>query len=270
MDFCLRRIENQNMHYFESGESSEIQLVFLPGGFNPGLWRQQLTYFSRSFKTVSFSPMKSKRGFKGEKKALKNVLDQEKLDNAILISNLTSAPIAQDFEERGDVFSTVFTGLNSSLPLTSRKIYRFFWLLSCRKPKFMRKFLFGSSADYRIVKDFAEEVEVPDYSDFKSFVANYRVSIPSKKSLVVYSEEDRFSSLKETQRIGEKASQSLIKRAGTFPFYEKPQEYNKVLKDYLEKFEREIQKKKIVKAKTRNRSLSEFDQKRKKKVKVNQ
>jgi len=45
MDFSLRRVGNENMHYYESEKDSKIQLVFVPGGFNPEIWKHQIKYF---------------------------------------------------------------------------------------------------------------------------------------------------------------------------------------------------------------------------------
>ena len=258
MDFSLRRVGNENMHYYESETDSSIQLVFIPGGFNPELWKHQLRYFSRNFKTISFYPTQSFRDWEGEKRALENVLEKDGLENVVLVSNFWGNPMAQELEEHEDVVATVFTGLNREVPGKSKSRYSIFWNFGSRNPKIFKKSLFSEDAEYRVVKDFAEDLEVPDYSDMESF-RQRKMRRPVKPSLVIHADEDNYSSLEFARELEGSVSISVIERAGTFSFYEKPQEYNKALNDFLTRLEKAVEEKQIIETKQKNRSLFEFE-----------
>ncbi|MFB6143880.1 MAG: alpha/beta fold hydrolase [Candidatus Nanohaloarchaea archaeon] len=260
MEFSLRRVGEENIYYYDSGRESSLQLVFLPGSLNPGLWKHQLRYFSKKYRTISFRPTESSRDFAGEKEALENVLSQKDVDNVVLVSNVFGNPLAQEFESHEKVMSTVLTGaLRGDTMLVSKSFYRVFRGVIVKKPKLLKKLLFSDSTDYRIVKEFAQELEAPDFSDLMSFAERYSVSPPSKNSMIVYSENDPLSSIPFSAKT-DKTSLSYIKRAGTFSFYEKPQEYNKALHDFLTRLEGLVEEEEIEKARKRNRSLLEFEE----------
>lgn len=261
MEFSLRRVGDENIYYYDSGQESSLQLVFIPGGFNPELWRHQLRYFSKKYRTISFQPKKDERDFQGEKKALEKVLEQEEVDNVVLISNVFGNPLAQEFESHENVISTVLTGaLRGDTQIVSKSFYRLFNKFIVGKPKLLRKFLFSEDTKYKIVKEFSEEAEIPEYSDFMSFAKRYSVSPPAKNSMIIYSEDDPLSSIPFSAKT-DKTSLSYIKRAGTFSFYEKPQEYNKALHDFLTRLEDLVEEEEIAKARKKNRSLFEFESK---------
>lgn len=264
MDFSLRRINGENIHYTESDTESEIQLIFTPGGFNPGLWNNQLQYFSKNYKTVAFQPTESYRNFKGEKKALKAILDQEKIENSVLVSNIAGNAVISQLSDHESVETTVMTGFgNRKMP--ERKIYRAFWFLARRNPKILRKSLFSKYTDYRILKNFMRDVEIPSYSDLESFMSRDMVE-GSQLSLIINAEDDRFSDLAEARKMNTRLSR--INRAGTFSFYEKPQDYSKALNDFLEIVKKRVQEKKIKQSAEENRSLVEFSGRGKKAMEV--
>jgi len=259
MDFSLRRVGKENLHYFESDQDSKIQLVFVSGGFNPELWKHQIKYFSRKYRTISFQPTQSFRDLEGERSALKNVLDQEQLTDVVLVSNFWGNSLAQEFENHKDVRATVFTGANKNLDIRQRSLYNIFWNFGTKNPKILKKALFSNETDYNVVKEFSEDIELPDYGDIQSFQENYRMKRPSTPSLVIHTQEDDRSSLEFARELGDNASISIIERAGIFSFYEKPQEYNKALNDFLSQVEDAVEEKELIETRTKNRSLFEFE-----------
>lgn len=269
MDFSLRRVEQGNLHYYESDEDSSIELVFTPGGFNPELWKHQLKYFSRKYRTISFQPTQSFQDLEGERNALENVLSQNQVENAVLVSNIWGNSLAQEFESHENVIATVFTGATPELELRRRSFYNLFWKSGTGKPKLLKKAIFSDETDYSIVKEFVDDLKVPDYRDLLSFQQGYSFRKPSIASLLIHGEKDRKSSVEFARELQEPASVSVIERAGTFSFYEKPQEYNKILNDFLTRAEEAVEEKQLIETKTRNRSLFEFEgEKREKPRKV--
>lgn len=259
MDFSLRRIEDENLYYYESEADSSIQLIFVPGSFNPELWRHQLRYFSRQFTTISFQPTHSFRHVKGEKNGLKNILDQDHIDNAVLIGNAVSNPVLQEFESRDDVVATVLTGAPKGKPkLLSKNFYNAVKGIGMRHPKLLKKMFFSEYTNYRVVKEFMREIDVASYDEFQGFIENYSIRRPSKPCMIVHPEDDRFSSLEFAKELKQECSLSVIRRAGTFCFYEKPQEYNKALNDFIQGVEENVRKSEVVEAKQQNRSLWDY------------
>lgn len=262
VEFSLSRVGEENMHYFESDAESRIQLVFVPGGLNPEIWEQQLRYFSKSFKTVSFRPTVSFRDYEGEKDALENILEQEHLDNVVLVSHLSGNSLAQEFEDREDVISTVLTSPRRKFDkVPPRKISDWIFRLSSFRPKIAKKMFFGEKTEYRIPREMMEKLDKPEYRDLRTFLDDYRLSRPKKKSLVIHPEEDRFSSKEFAMELKPNASISEVQGAGTFCFYEKPQEYNKALLDFLNVLEDRIKSEEIIEMKKKNHSLLEYERK---------
>lgn len=259
MDFSLRRIGDENIYYHDSKRESSLNLIFLPGGFNPQLWKHQLRYFSKKYRTISFRPTQSGRGFEGEKEALENILEQEDIENVVLVSNVFGNPLAQEFESHEKVISTVLTGaLRGDARIISKSFYRIFEHFISKKPKLIRKLLFSDETNYEIVDEFSKELEAPDYSVLMSFAERYSVSPPKKNSMIIYAENDPLSSIPFSAKTA-KTSLSYIKRAGTFSYYEKPQEYNKAIHDFLTRLEDVVEEEEIAEAKKKNRSLLEFE-----------
>ncbi|MFQ3275388.1 MAG: pimeloyl-ACP methyl ester carboxylesterase [Candidatus Nanohaloarchaea archaeon] len=264
MDFSLRRINGENIHYAESGTESDIQLVFTPGSLNPELWNNQLRYFSKKYRTITFQPTESYRGFKGEKSCLKAVIEQEDVENAVLISNTVGNSVVSSLSNHESVQTTVMTGFGSR-NLPNESVYKLFWSMSKRSPKMLRKSLFSQYTDYRVLKSFMSDINVPDYDDVKSFM-NQDMVEGDQLSLIINAEEDRFSNIEEARKMN--ARLSMINRAGTFSFYEKPQDYNKALNDFLDIVEEKVRKDKIMRSAEENRSLIEFDEGEKKELEV--
>lgn len=260
VQFSLKRVGEENLHYYESDTESSVQLVFVPGGLNPELWKQQIRYFSKRFRTVSFQPTVSFRDCSGEKSALENVLNQKHLQNVILISNTFGNSLVQEFEERDDVISTVLTGPRRKFDkMPPRKVLDWFYKLGEFKPKIAKKLFFSDETEYSVVKDFMEILEKPDYSNLKSFLKDYKVDRPKKESLVISASDDRFSGLEFCRELEPNASLSRLEDAGTFSFFEKPQDFNKALIDFIGIVKDKAETEKFMEIKQKNRSLTEFE-----------
>lgn len=263
MNLSLRRVGEQNLYYKESSIDSDLKLVFISGGFNSEIWKNQDRYFSKKYKTVFFEPTASKEGFEGEREGLENILNQRDMKNTVLVSGITGNSLAQHFEDHENVIATFMTGKPCRTKLPPRAFHKFFWSLTLSEPKMLRKSLFSDETPYKTLKQFSEDVEIPRYSILKQFANNYNIHKPSKPSTTVYGEDDRLSTLKDIRTIQEDRFISLIQRAGTFSFYEKPQEYNKALNDFLTKLEKGLENKEHLEARKNNRSLFEFERKKK-------
>ncbi|MFB6204648.1 MAG: alpha/beta fold hydrolase, partial [Candidatus Nanohaloarchaea archaeon] len=262
MDFSLQRIGDSSLHYFESGSDSRVQLLFLPGGMNPELWKHQLKYFSRVFRVASFQPTVSYRDYDSEVEAAKNILDQESMRNVVLVSHTAGNALLKELESEEEVVATVRTGMTGDIPVPPRTIYHALWEFGCRKPKIVKKLFFSSRTDYQVIRNFSSDLEKPGYADFKTFLEELDGSKPVKKAMVIHADDDRFSSRERARSLGQNASVSVLQDAGTFSFYEKPQDYNKALHDFLTKLEGFVEKRETYRAREKNRSLKEFSEER--------
>ncbi|WP_414838224.1 alpha/beta fold hydrolase [Candidatus Nanosalina sp. VS9-1] len=256
--FSLSRVGSENMHYFESDTDSRIQLVFVPGGLNPDIWRQQLRYFSKSFRTASFRPTVSFRDYEGEKEALESILEQEEFENVVLVSHVFGNSLMQEFEDHENVVSTVLTGPRRRFTkIPQKKLINMLFRIGSI-PKIAKKMFFSDRTEYGVVREFIDTFEKPDLDDFRTFLDNYRVSRPEKTSLAIHAEQDRFSSRSFAEELRPNISISVLENAGTFCFFEKPQEYNKALLDFLQVLEDHLEEEEIIELKEKNRSLMEF------------
>lgn len=245
------------MHLNDSGGSSRLQLVFVPGFHSMEAWKYQLNYFSKDIRTISFSPTISNRDFEGHRRALKQILD-EKVENAVLVGSSFSNPLVQGFEARENVAGTVLVGAERKLKKNiPKEVYHAF--TSKRFPVKLAKKFFFPSMKYREVRDFCRKVEFLDWEDFQTFQEKFGVRRPEKESLVVHGKKDYFSDEDYVRELMPSASVSMME-AGMFSFYEKPQEFNKTLSDFLLKIERKAVKEKIEETKEENRTLEEFEE----------
>lgn len=266
--YSLKRVNEENVHYHESDVDSRFQIVFVSGGLNPEVWTHQVKYFSKKFRTVSYRPTVSFRDFEGEKSALENILEQDHLDNVVLISHFLGNPLAQEFEDHESVVSTVLTSPRRGVrKKPTGKMLKWIYRISSSSPKLAKKVFFSDRTEYRVVKEFLSELEDPDAADLRTFIDNYRVSRPEKKSLVVHPESDRFSDQEFGRELNPMASMSVLKNSGTFCFYEKPQEYNKALHDFLQVLHEDLKEEEILEMRQQNRSLLEYENYSRKKEK---
>jgi hypothetical protein len=254
----VTRVGEENMHLYDSETDSRIQLIFTPGMFSCKAWKYQLNYFSKDYRTISFRPTLSNRNFSGHRNALKQILDQEEVRNAVIVGANVSNPLVQGFEAREDVAATAVVGAEKKLKKgIPREIYRAF--TSSKFPTKLAKKFFFPSMRYREVRKFCREIEFLDWQDFRSFQEKVGVRKPEKESLIVHGKKDFFSDEKYVRELMPSASVSMME-TGPFSFYEKPQEFNKTLSDFLLKIERKAVKEEIEETKEENRTLEEFEE----------
>jgi len=252
------------MHLHDSETQSRLQLVFVPGVFSGEIWKYQLNYFSEDYRTVTFRPTVSNRDFEGHRNALKQILDQDEMKNVILIGSNYSNSLVQSFEAREDVMATVLVGAKKKMKKgVPKEVYKGFTskLFPC---KLAKKF-FLPSLQYKEVKDFCSSVEKLEFDDFRSFRQRFGTRKPEKDCMIVHGEKDFFSNRDYAESLMTSASVTQVD-AGSFSFYEKPQEFNKMLHDFLIKMERKAIKEKIEEEQEKNKTLAEFENRKLAKV----
>ncbi len=257
MDFSLERLNNEKIRYFHSERDSRIHLLFVPGLFNAELWKQQFRYFSKRYSTTLFDVWRNDRSFERQQVLLEQLLNYQELENVVLAGAGLGNSLVQAAEHKENVIATVLTGVAASYQLVPGPLYRSIWK-AAREPKIAKKIFFSESADYRTVRKFVKDVEVPRYREYRSFAENYSMRKPVKNSLMVHAEDDRFSSEDFMEQLKSESLVACIKSAGTFSFYEKPQEYNKALTDFLKKIKPFVRDQENSMAREENRSLEDF------------
>ncbi len=257
MDFSVRRQAGQRIRCFEQPRDSDVQMVFIPGPFDPEIWEHQLRYFSKNYYTLCCATEES--DFSSEKELLEHLLEKPGMENAVLVSFGPGNALLQSVEEHEKVVATVMTGATENIRLKlPENIYTGLGYIA-RQPKIAKKLFFSDTTDYRIVKKFTEEVDMPDHSALKSFSENYSIRKPVKNSLLLHADRDRFSSREFAKSLKPNVYISQIKDAGSFSFYEKPEEYNKAVLDFLNRLEGFVESRNVKKTRQRNRSLREFE-----------
>jgi hypothetical protein len=109
------------------------------------------------------------------------------------------------------------------------------------------------------VKEFLHMIEAPDFETYRSFLGK-SLRVPVKNSLTIYNQGCRFSSMDAVEDLRPNSETALLD-AGSFSFFEKPQEYNKALNDYLLGRKDILEKRRLVKSASENRSLKDFEDK---------
>ncbi len=256
MDFSIERLEGEKIRYFESGPESPLQVVFLPGIFNPEIWRHQLRYFRGNFRTISYST--DAKDYLTQKRIAEKILEKRDLENAVIVSQGLGNSISQELEYRENVIATVMTGAIRNPRLYPQRLYNPAVKLLKSEPKLFKKAFFSSVSDYRVVRQFLKDVELPSHRIYSSFVNEHALRRPVKKSMIIHPMSDRFSSVDEARRLHPEACISVIQDAGTFSFYEKPEEYNKALLDFLNTLEGFVETREVSQTQQENRSLKDF------------
>lgn len=230
----------------------DIEIVFVSGVLDPEVWKHQEKYFSRNCEVSSIGG----KNFEVLKEDLEEVLEDS--ENAVVVGAEMGNLVAQSVEENDSVMSTVVTGPFDRPPFMGRRSYRM-----CRKavshPKIAKKIFFGDKPDYSVVKEFVCRSGELDFDIYRSFT-NRSLRVPVKNSLVIYNQECRFSSMDAVENFRPN-SEIAILNSGSFSFFEKPQEYNKALHDYLLGKKDFLEKRELVKAASKNRSLKDFEEK---------
>jgi pimeloyl-ACP methyl ester carboxylesterase len=113
---------------------------------------------------------------------------------------------------------------------------------------------------FKEVKQFCSGVDFLKWSDFNSFQSRFGVRKPEKECLAIHGKKSFLSDEEYARELMSSASVSVLD-SGPFSFYERPEEFNKTLQDFLLKIERKAIKEKIEDSRKRNRTLEEFDRK---------
>ncbi len=232
-------------------EFPDIELVFVSGPVDSDCWTHQYRYFSRN----STVEVVGGQNFSETVTKLETLLDSSKFQHTVLVGGGLGNYAVQDLENRKEVMSTVLTGPLESFPYMPEKFYNAVsgvW----KKPKIMKKVFFSSNTNYQVVREFTG-LNTPTYSDIESFKLG-SLEVPLKNSLVMYNRKCRFSRAGTIERLKPNCEVALID-AGTFSFFERPQEFNKALADYLRNKKDVLERRETLKAVSKNRSLKEFE-----------
>jgi hypothetical protein len=125
------------------------------------------------------------------------------------------------------------------------------------KPKIFKKLFFKDKTDYRIIKKFLRDIKLPEYEVYSSY-SGLELDVPLKNSLTVYNQSCRFSKMSKIEEMRSNSEIAIID-GGSFSFYERPQEFNKALHDYLQGKRDYLNRRELVKAAQENQSLKDFN-----------
>lgn len=230
----------------------EIELVFVSGVLDPDVWKHQEKYFSRNCEVTSIGG----RNFEALKNELEEILDNS--ENAVIVGAEFGNLVAQSVEGHENVMSTVLTGPFDKTPFVG--LYGFKAAIKAfSHPKIAKKMFFPETTNYSVVKEFTYYARNLDFGRYRSFL-NGNLRVPVKNSLIIYNQGCRFSSMNAVEDLKPNSEIALL-NAGSFSFFEKPQEYNKALHDYLLGKREFLERRELVKAATENRSLKDFEDK---------
>lgn len=230
-------------------EIPDVDLVFVSGVASAEVWKHQERYFERTNNVETFGGL----NYEDLRSEVEGFLDES--ENAVVIGSEFGNRIVQGVEDHESVASTVLTGPHDSIPGLERRKLR--WAMKAiKKPKIMQKTFFDG--DYRVARDFLEDARPFSPEVFDSFRGK-GIGVPVKSSLVVYGKNCRFSTREKVEELGSNADVAYID-SGSFPFYEKPQEFNKALRDFLVGMSDLLEKRELVKAANRNRSLKDYQE----------
>jgi len=246
---------------FDSRTSSRIQLVFVPGFGGQKLWRHQLNYFSDSFRTISFRP--EKMNYETVRSETEKLLNSKRLDNAVLIGSDTANRVVQCFSTRKDVISVGMTNYSSSIPEIGPQMYgladRMFG-----KPKLIGKLFMSDKTDYRVAKHLMKDTDLMDYGEYMSY-ADVEMRESLKNAVIIQSREDRFSSMKSARKLRPDVTVSEI-GGGTFCYYEKPEEFNKALINFVNRLKNFAKSQEIREKREKNKSIKQFSGSRRERI----
>ncbi|MFP4229695.1 MAG: hypothetical protein ACLFRK_00980 [Candidatus Nanohaloarchaea archaeon] len=230
----------------------EIDIVFVSGALNPEVWKHQERYFGRCSNVESLGGGE----FREIRSELLNLLDNS--ENAVVVGAELGNHVVQEVEEHESVVSTVVTGPFDAPPFTSEKAFRFFNRVM-QHPKIAKRMFFSEGSEYRVVKEFLHTAEFPGFEIYRSYIGR-SLRVPVKNSLMIYNQNCRFSRMDAVEEMRPNSEIALL-NAGSFSFFERPQEYNKALNDYLLGRKDILERRRLVKSATENRSLKEFEEK---------
>lgn len=242
------------MELFDSETDSDVQLVFLTGGLSPGIWNYQLRYFSNDYRVLCF---KNDEGLlQSELSKLEKLFEQKDLDNVVIFSfwtgNITSKNLDR-FDEK--ILGRVLVGDEYNLQEQYKPKYKSIvkYFNRFKHPKIVKELFFGDNPDYRSVKRFSDII---DFSNFESYF-ELETEESDFDSLRITGSEDRFSTLSLSSGFRE------ISSSGSFPYFEKPEEFNEVCLNYINFLDRVRKESMSEEVEERNVSLMDYSGKKK-------
>ena len=250
-----------NIYYSEKG-TGDTTLLFLHGwGINNSYWKDQIDYFSGSYKTVAIDlpgfgkSTTDRRNYTVEKYAedVNNFINQKNLENVILIGHSMSGDIILETALKNNKAIIGLVGVDNfkfvGIPINDGQQNEIDSFIDSLKkdykkiaPEYAAKFLFSSSTDSlirkRVMNDYGnsnpeagtssisnifnyEEADKLQNLNYKLFLINSDGSPTNKEGLKKY--------CSKSYEIFE------IHNSGHFPMIEKPGEFNQQLQKIINK-----------------------------------
>lgn len=253
MSFDFRIVGEKEMELYDSAVDSEVQLVFLPGGFDPEVWKHQLRYFSNDYRVISFRTKRN--SFSNDLECLKAVFNNLDLDNVILISAWAGNSLSSsldNFEEL--ILGRIFVGDENRL----REYFDGKWYLrsiskKLNHPKIFKKLFFDRNCNYNAAKELEQYLEL---NSFLNYIDGIERDYFSTDYLQIIGSVDRFSDEFSVSA----PSCKVVDSAGSFPFYERPEEFNEITINYLNFLERLRLKYHLSEVERKNTSLKDYEE----------
>lgn len=231
----------------------DIELIFVSGVLESDVWKHQKRYFSGCCEVKVLDSSKSN----DIESRLEEILANS--ENAVVVGCEFGNLAVQRVEDHDNVMTTVLTGPFRKLSRKNQRIFNVFLKLFSH-PKFTKIALFSNETNYSVVKDFVSYI--PSQSPDKILnLMDYDLRVPVKNSLIIYNNNCRFSNKSSIEDLTTNSELACID-AGSFSFFEKPQEFNKALNDYLLNKTDFLEKRNVVRSASENRSLKDFEQKK--------
>jgi pimeloyl-ACP methyl ester carboxylesterase len=246
--------DDETIVYQKAG-SGEHALIFVHcWSCDKSYWANQVNYFDKNFKVIAIDLAGHGESGIGRvdwtienyAKDIKAVLDKEKLNNVILIGHSMGGPVvlaaAELLGNKVKALITVDTFQDIEQKLTQEQIdgfYKSFEKDFVSATKEFVKSLFPENADSNLVKMVAEDMSsAPPNIALASFRSLFRFDEAAnfdKINLPVrFINSDKFpTNIEAAKRHIKDFNLKIIKGVGHFPMLEKPEEFNKILEETI-------------------------------------
>lgn len=271
----LLKIDDIKLNVYDSAEKCKyeepVTLVFLHGF--PGQmsnWKYQVGFFEQKYRTIVYD----QRGFGKSDKPLKvsfenylsdldAVLEKKgvKVENTIIVGHSFGAMVAQSYASRRNVMGLVLIGsLRIMKPdITDYIIWytpsfiwkKIFFTENILTRKMYRNLMFSPKTPDKVFEEFVRdnreylETLPPHVYRYSKYLVHYDTSKDLGKikapTLVIVGEHDKVTPPKENMEIAKLIPNSkiiVIKNAGHLVLYEKPEELNKRIQEFIEEISR--------------------------------
>lgn len=257
-----------SVNVFDSGDSKKYKnkecLVFVHGHCGcMQILKYQIKYFLKDYRIIAFDLLgHGAADFRDQPLSdhyedLKKLMKKLKLEskNIILIGESGGVPIVLSFVKKHNVMKLVLIsyGLKFVQPssLCLRLLFKIPKTLQCilyeqivkkKSVTFAKLFLFSKNTKVKIVKDFLQDAVIPPTRTFLQLQSYIKFDATAwmkrfkQPVLIIAGTEDKFhstKSYKHTQKIIPNSKLVLIKDAGHAVFFEKPNETNKLIEDFI-------------------------------------